>query len=61
MIIVPRMIPAISSRRDYDVADELVIVRPDGYVGIRATPADEELLTEYPERILPQTGSHRAI
>jgi hypothetical protein len=55
------MIPAISSRRDYDVADELVIVRPDGYVGIRATPADEELLTEYPERILPQTGSHRAI
>jgi 2-polyprenyl-6-methoxyphenol hydroxylase-like FAD-dependent oxidoreductase len=45
--------PTDQTRHDYDVADELVIVRPDGYVGIRATPADEELLTEYLERILP--------
>ncbi|NMO50034.1 NAD(P)-binding protein [Actinoplanes sp. TBRC 11911] len=48
--------PTPETRQTYDVADDaLIIVRPDGYIGARTTPADEQTLTEYLAKLLPRS------
>ena len=43
-------------RRYGATAEALYLVRPDGYVGLRAQPAAEEVVVPYLERVLDRVG-----
>jgi hypothetical protein len=43
-------------RRYGATAEALYLVRPDGYVGLRAQPASEEVLLRYLGRVLDRAG-----
>jgi hypothetical protein len=43
-------------RRYGATAEALYLVRPDGYVGLRAQPASEEVLLRYLRRVLDRVG-----
>ena len=44
-------------RRYGATAEALYLVRPDGYVGLRAQPASEEVLVRYLSRVLDRVGA----
>jgi hypothetical protein len=44
-------------RRYGATAEALYLVRPDGYVGLRAQPASEEVLVRYLRRVFDRAGA----
>jgi hypothetical protein len=45
-------------RRYGATAEALYLVRPDGYVGLRAQPASEQVLVRYLRRVLDRVAAH---